>query len=61
MNYLLTYEKYIERKWRRRIKKDKKMKSRKPILEPMNPDEMVDGREYDQTELDIPGNFTINI
>ena len=61
MENLLTFEKYIKRKWHRRIKKDKKMKSRKPILEPMNPEEMVDGREYDQTELDIPGNFTINI
>ena len=61
MENLLTFEKYIERKWRRRIKKDKKMNSRKPILEPFNPEEMVDGHEYDQTELDIPGNFTINI
>lgn len=61
MENLLTYEKYLERKWRRRIKKNKKMNSRKPILEPMNPEEMVDGREYDQTEPYIPGNFTINI
>jgi hypothetical protein len=61
MENLLTFEKYFERKWRRRIKKNKRMNSRKPILEPMNPDEMVDGREYDQTEPDIPGNFTINI
>ena len=61
MENILTFERYLERKWRRRIKKNKKMNSRKPILEPMNPGEMVDGREYDQTEPDIPGNFTINI
>jgi hypothetical protein len=61
MENLLTFEKYLERKWRRRIKKDKKMNSRKPILEPMNPDEMVDGREYDQTEPDIPGNYTLKV
>ena len=61
MTYILTLERYIERKWRRRIKKNKKMNSRKPLREPMNPEEMIDGREYDQTEPDIPGNFTINI
>ena len=37
------------------------MNSRKPINEPMNPDEMICGRTYDQTEPDIPGNFTVNV
>jgi hypothetical protein len=61
MVHLLTFERYIERKWRRRIKKEKNMKSRKPILEPMNPDEMVDGREYDQTETGIVGQFIFKV
>jgi hypothetical protein len=61
MVYLLTFERYIERKWKRRIKRNKKMNSRKPILEPMNPDEMVIGREYDQTQPGIPGNFTLKV
>ena len=61
MNYLLTFERFKVKKWRRRIKRNKKMNSRKPILEPMNPDEMICGRTYDQTEPDIPGNFTVNV
>ena len=61
MTYILTFERYFERKWRRRIKKDKKMKSRKPINDPFNPDEMLAGRTYDQTEQPIPGNFTLKV
>jgi hypothetical protein len=61
MVYLLTFERYHERKWRRRIKRNKKMNSRKPINDPFNPDEMLPGRTYDQTEPEILGNFTINV
>ena len=37
------------------------MNSRKPINDPFNPDEMICGRTYDQTEPNIPGNFTVNV
>lgn len=57
----MLFDRYVERKWRRKIKRNKRMNSRKPIFEPFNPDEMIPGRTYDQTEPDIPGNFTLKV
>lgn len=62
--YLLTFERFKvlkTKKWRRKLPKNKRINSRRPILEPISPDEMLDCRTYDQTEIPIPGNFTINI
>jgi len=64
MEKLMTFERFKvskTKKWKRKIQKNKRLNSRKPVLEPINPDEMVAGRSYDQTEMPIPGNFTINI
>lgn len=61
MEYLMLFDRYIQRKWRRKINRNKRMNSKKPIFEPVNPDEMTPGRTYDQTEPDIPGSFTLKV
>jgi len=60
----MTFERFTilkTKKWRRKIQKNKRINSRKPILEPVSPDEQVDSRTYDQTEVPIPGNFLITV
>jgi hypothetical protein len=61
MEYLMTFEKFKVKKWKRKVQRNQRMNSRVPILEPFNPDEMIDARSYDQTEPAIPGNFTIKV
>ena len=60
----MTFERFKvlkTKKWKRKIQNNKRINSRKPVLEPVNPDEQVDSRTYDQTEAPIPGSFMINV
>jgi hypothetical protein len=59
MKYIKYFKNFKPKRWRKKVPKNQKINSRRPVNEPTSPEEMLPGREYDQTQPDLPLSFTL--